>query len=44
MSRMYAHEIGRMPAEPNGAAAIGPTPVAGPASASMGWFGRNGAR
>ena len=27
--RTYAHEIGRMPAEPHGAAEIGPTPVAG---------------
>ena len=30
---MYVHEIGRMPAEPHGAALIAPTPVAGPASA-----------
>ena len=33
-----------MPAEPHGAAEIGPTPVSGPASGRSGWFGRNGAR
>ncbi len=33
-----------MPAEPHGAAEIGPTPVAGPASGCSGWFGRYGAR
>ena len=29
-----------MPAEPHGAAEIGPGPVAGPASATSGWFGQ----
>src|SRR4029450_1247859 len=43
MSRTYAQEIGRMPAEPNGAPEIGPTPVSGPAPSSSGWFGRDGA-
>ena len=33
-----------MPADPNGAAEIGPTPVAGPASVASGWLGRCGAR
>ena len=33
-----------MLADPNGAAEIGPGPVAGPAVASIGWLGRNGAR
>ena len=33
-----------MPAEPNGAPEIGPTPVAGPASGDSGWLGRYGAR
>src|SRR5437764_15311589 len=41
---MYAHGIGRIPAEPHGAPAIGPTPVLGPASATNGWLGRYGAR
>ena len=41
---MYAHGIGRMPADPHGAAEIGPGPVAGPADGTSGWFGRNGAR
>src|SRR6266536_1364097 len=41
---MYIHEIGRIPAEPHGAAATAPMPLAGPASARSGWFGRNGAR
>src|SRR4051812_34400602 len=41
---MYAHGIGRIPADPHGAPAIGPTPVAGPASGTSGWFGRYGAR
>ena len=36
--------MGRMPADPQGAAETGPGPVAGPASAANGWFGRNGAR
>src|SRR5512145_2600194 len=36
--------MGRMPAEPHGAAETGPGPVAGPASAAAGWLGRNGAR
>ena len=44
MRRMYAHGIGRMPADPHGAAAIGPGPVSGPASGTSGWFGRYGAR
>ena len=30
--RMYAHEIGKMLAEPNGAELTGPGPVLGPAS------------
>src|SRR3954467_2659722 len=42
--RMYAHGIGRMPAEPHGAADTGPGPVDGPAAGTSGWFGRNGAR
>ena len=33
---MYAHEIGKILADPKGAAEIGPGPVAGPASASIG--------
>ncbi len=33
-----------MPAEPQGAAEMGPVPVVGPASATSGWLGRNGAR
>ena len=33
-----------MLAEPKGAAEIGPGPVAGPALASSGWLGKNGAR
>ena len=33
-----------MPAEPHGAAEIGPTPVAGPAAGCIGWLGRCGAR
>ena len=33
-----------MPADPYGAAEIGPMPVSGPALASSGWPGRNGAR
>ena len=41
---MYAHEIGKILAEPNGAADIGPGPVAGPAELSSGWLGRYGAR
>jgi hypothetical protein len=41
---MYAHEIGKMLAEPKGAAEIGPGPVAGPADASSGWFGKKGAK
>jgi hypothetical protein len=41
---MYAQEIGKILAEPNGAAEIGPGPVAGPAVASNGWLGKNGAR
>src|SRR5258708_506499 len=44
MSWMYAHGIGRIPAEPHGAADTGPGPVEGPASGTSGWFGRNGAR
>src|SRR4051812_44191649 len=40
----YIHEIGRMLADPQGAAEIGPTPVAGPAASVKGWFGRYGAR
>src|SRR5262245_11172103 len=44
MSRTYAHEIGRMPADPHGALATGPTPVTGPASGTSGWLGRYGAR
>ena len=31
-----------MPAEPQGAAEIGPTPVSGPAGGWSGWFGRYG--
>src|SRR5258708_4600764 len=41
---MYAQEIASTPAEPNGAALIGPTPDSGPAWSSSGWFGRYGAR
>src|SRR5690348_4169714 len=41
---MYAHEIASTPADPNGAALIGPTPDFGPACSSSGWFGRYGAR
>src|SRR5665213_1674087 len=36
--------MGRMLALPNGAAEIGPMPVAGPASSRQGWFGKYGAR
>ncbi len=36
--------MGRMPAEPHGAAETGPAPVAGPAAGTSGWLGRNGAR
>lgn len=32
-----------MPAEPHGAAEIGPTPVSGPAAGCSGWLGRYGA-
>ena len=42
--RIYAHEIGKMLAEPNGAELTGPGPVAGPEVASNGWLGRNGAK
>src|SRR5690349_16422177 len=42
--RMYIHGIGRIPAEPHGAALIAPIPVAGPASATSGLFGKYGAR
>ena len=41
---MYAHEIGKILAEPKGAALIGPGPVDGPAVGSNGWLGRNGAK
>src|SRR6478609_2030935 len=41
---MYAQLIGRIDAEPHGAADSAPTPVAGPADGASGWFGRNGAR
>ena len=41
---MYAHEIGKILAEPNGAPETGPGPVAGPAERSIGWLGKNGAR
>src|SRR3954452_21464082 len=41
---MYDHGMGRIDAEPHGAAAIEPTPVRGPACAVTAWFGRNGAR
>ena len=41
---MYAQEIGKILAEPNGAPEIGPGPVAGPARASSGWFGKKGAQ
>ncbi|CAB4668124.1 unannotated protein [freshwater metagenome] len=41
---MYAHEIGRMLADPKGAALIGPGPEAGPALSSNGWFGKKGAK
>src|SRR5262245_36949702 len=44
ISRTYAHEIGRMPADPHGAAETGPIPLAGPALGCNGWFGRYGAR
>ena len=44
MSRMYAHEIGRIDAEPYGADAAGPVAVSGPASGASGWLGRYGAR
>ena len=37
---MYAQEMGRIPADPQGAAEIGPTPVGGPAAGWSGWFGR----
>ena len=40
ISRMYAHEIGRMPAEPHGAAETGPRPARGPAAGCSGWFGQ----
>ena len=33
-----------MLADPNGAPEIGPGPVIGPAVASSGWFGKNGAK
>ena len=33
---MYDHEIGKILAEPNGAAEIGPGPLAGPAEGSSG--------
>src|SRR3954454_13008835 len=33
-----------MPAEPHGAEAMAPVPVAGPAAGTSGWLGRNGAR
>jgi hypothetical protein len=36
--------MGRIPAEPQGAADTGPGPVSGPASGVAGWLGRNGAR
>ena len=41
---MYDHEIGKILAEPKGAAEIGPGPVAGPQVGSSGWFGKYGAR
>src|SRR5437660_8215487 len=41
---MYAHEIGRIEADPHGAAEITPTPASGPASATWPCRGRNGAR
>ena len=44
MRVMYTQGMGRIPAEPHGAAEIGPMPVAGPASGTSGWLGRNGAR
>ena len=36
--------MGRIEADPHGAPEIGPGPVAGPASGTSGWLGRNGAR
>ncbi len=42
---MYAHEIGRIPADPHGAAATAPIPPpAGPHSGTTGWPGRYGTR
>jgi hypothetical protein len=41
---MYAQEIGKILAEPNGADEIGPGPVTGPAVTSNGWLGRKGAK
>ena len=42
--RIYAQEIGKMPAEPKGAELTGPGPVIGPQVGSLGWFGRYGPR
>ena len=42
--RMYAHEIGKILADPKGAELTGPGPVSGPAEESSGWLGRNGAK
>ena len=41
---MYAQLIGKMLADPKGAAEIGPGPVAGPANTSLGWLGKTGAK